>query len=271
VKDYVDITVRDAQGMVYKQGRYQLPVTFGRLPYLTIALPSDRQDISRTHLTLRNDPNGLVIEDSSVNGTVYSGRKLESGETVSISSNDHFSILDYTIEVARARPDASRSAVFDIWVSKATQRRNAQQELIQHSQIGQTMLLAVEKNSGRVLFNDVPYDVDFDQLRSRYNLNDQKLLFAIVNRGTNGVLYVTPNANTDFLTHNLEPVPVGENPFLPLDVIQYGTVRLEIMKPGEPALRCPKSSCGLLNDYLRDRTCRFCGHALSEGDTAVYI
>lgn len=264
--DYVDVTVTRGGGQV-ASGRYKLPVTFGRLAQNPVRLGAEPPDksVSRTHASVELVGGQLRLIDRSTNGTLHAGRLLHNGETADLSDDDRFQIRDYEIHITRARRDPS------IPVSFAARVSVRGEVLREDLSIGEMMVLCVESSEGQLLLEPVPTtgDTKLETFVARYRLNGETLLAAIIAREGQGVLQRFASTEGPQMRLNRDPVTGSRIKLKPLDVVEIGDARIELLRPGEKGLVCSNSSCQLLNEYKPLENCRWCGHKLVHGTTVI--
>lgn len=260
--DFLEVDVRLRDGRKYAEGRYRMPVRFGRGAGNDIRFPEEDHRISRKHACVELANGRLTLEDRSANGVTVGGRRLQNGQKVEIGDGSTFEIIDYVVRVTRARRDPKFPVLFDATVG--TEKGGIYDKI----PIGELMLIALRRQ-GRFSFAGIPIDADFDNLFGRYRLEGSDPLFVIVGLGGKGTLISTDNGRASGLHLNRIPVTATRLDIRPLDVISLKDIRVDLLVAGNKHIKCVNPKCGLLNEYNRHENCRWCGRKLQEGDTVV--
>lgn len=260
--DFVDVEmIKDG---ARTHGRHKLPLKIGRGTGNSIRIghePND-QTVSRVHTQIDLSNGRLTITDKSTNGTVYNGRVMKTGETVSFNDGDRFEIRGHQFRVSRAQRDPSIPVAF-----YAAIRSGGEQKLFP---IGETLLLCIKSGNG-IRFEEAPFtaDTNYQNIIARQRLDGENLLAVIHVGGKLGVLKAAADAAVPIVVNNHTQVKGGQQELRALDVVSIGGVPVDILLPDMKASRCHNHTCRLLNPYDPHGNCRWCGHRLTESVTEI--
>jgi FHA domain-containing protein len=261
--DYIDVTVVH-DGREVANGRYKLPFMIGRAAgQNSIRVGESDKSISGTHARVEAAGSVLRLTDLSLNGTTYRDRRLNRGEAVELHDGEAFGVRDYLVRVKRAKSNPNIPTVFDAQIYE-----NGVPRILQP--IGEMFLLFVRTRKG-VWFDPIPAskNTDFDLIVGTHKLAGE-LPFAVLAAGRGGGILLLQRAEKlPNVLLNRRPLASAETPLSPLDVIQVGDARIELLVAGERSLKCSNASCELLNPYDHRGFCRFCGFRLVEAETRM--
>jgi hypothetical protein len=255
--DFVDVSVT-LKGRQISAGRYQVPVTIGRGEHNAVRIGHDPQvaTISRTHVSIQRQGDGLQLVDNSVNGTIYRGERMRQGTVVQLGASDHFNIFEFEISVAKARYNPAIPVILEAHVLVDGVMKG------KPFLIGEMLLLCFKTNGG-YRFDQAPRQADFQAIFSRHRIDAEHLFAAIAaDDYGKGLLATQLPAERPAMTINRHLVVQQYMAIEPRTVIEMDNIRIELYPPGEHSLKCSNPSCQLLNPYDLNGNCIYCSFGL---------
>jgi hypothetical protein len=265
--DFVDVLVTK-DGEKVAGGRYKLPVTFGRMAQSSVRLgysPPDKT-VSRVHAQVEAGKGQLRLTDCSANGTVYQGRLMKNGESVSLSDDDSFQVREYLVKVTRAKHDPSVRTALEAHVFV----RGLPSE--SPIPIGEMMALCVKTAKG-IRFDQAPAtpDLNIQDIAVRYRLQGEELFAGLCSIHDVAYLLAAQDQKAVSITRNRGPVTESRTVVKAHDVVHFDDIRIDLHAPGEHSLMCSNPKCELLNPYNPNVNCRFCGFHLVSARTRLAV
>lgn len=244
----VAIEVINARLVENTRKSYTLPLRIGRGADCDIQLDPENRAISRVHIELVEEDGHVVLINRASNpkATVIDSRSLASQERVVLGPDAEFRIFDTELRLVSPMR-------LGLAISGARDARPALQEAL----APERSLVAVESDDGRLEVEGVADLAHYD--RSRFA---GRLALAFYYDGGQPSLAVVSNPNNETLLLDRAEVDQPALYLQPLDTIEIGKHRIEVLKPGEPSIVCENPDCRVLNHYDRGDNCRLCGSRL---------
>jgi hypothetical protein len=261
MSDTFHIRVFGPDGSVVAESRTSAPFTLGRGDRASIRFAHAPEDtrISRIHAAVRSDGGRLLLTDESVNGTHHRGRHLRKGESAALADQDEFVVQTYRVTVQRVvSPTAGGPIIFHAIPGGRTGKRFP---------IGPSALVIETTANGPRLQEIGAFEPAAALRALRGQGRDAIAVLHADAQG--GMLFVAPEAAGKGLSVNLAEVKPGSIRVGHLDMLKMGPLRLDLIRPGERALRCKNKECGRLNAWNPRLNCRFCGHLNVESPVTV--
>lgn len=236
-----------------------LPAQIGRQHDMRnqVLLDPQYRTISRIHGMIERTSRGFVYTDSSTSGSRVGGLVVRDSR-VALAPNFLIDIENYTI----SRVDMTPFIIFST-TDKLVELQSM--EVLPGRGIGLAEYAAVQaRHPGRKPAVDVAgVSLELIDLNrwtewdiktvGRFELGDQHPVWV---QGTDKRVPARRNKS---------PIPPQQDrtPLAALDVIEVGSLRLEVLHPHEPRMVCGYDRCHLLNPPPLEANCRFCGRHLA--------
>lgn len=262
--DYIDVEVSFG-GREVARGRYKVPFSIGRGDPDTnhVSIGTDDHGLSRRHAQVSHAEGRLLLTDTSLNGTLLRGQKLNR-QTAELKDGEVFEIRGYSVRISRVRiaPDAPALVEAQVWYL-------GQKLLVQG--IGEMMLVFLRTGPERLSFEPIPLvrGSDLDRLLDRWARPGEQAYGLLYAQHGQCIFSFAPRPEAPKVLVNKAPVRAGETVLHPRDTIQAGAARIELLVPGELSLKCLNPKCERLNPYDHRGHCEYCGFRLNEAETRV--
>ncbi|MDR3496763.1 MAG: FHA domain-containing protein [Ancalomicrobiaceae bacterium] len=229
---------------------YPLPVTIGRGGTCDIQLDPDNRAISRVHVEIVEENGRTVLYNraSNANATRVEGRGLQPGERVEMHTGYSISIFGYTLKLIEP------AHIGIAFADRITLTVTKEFHLVPGSAV-----LAYEAPGGLV----VEPAANLSELNTEALGGSLTMLFYFDGEQPTLAILANP-AHTEVL---LDRGMIHQQALYlrPLDTIEFGTTRIEVLSVGQPGIVCDNPGCRVVNAADGSVICRLCGSPLSVG------
>ncbi|MEM7693607.1 MAG: FHA domain-containing protein [Pseudomonadota bacterium] len=248
----VAVEVRDAAGARIAGGAFAPPFKIGRDPSCAIALPIDDTSASREHATVMERNGALFLEDHSSNGTFLNGRAHKG---TALPFHERLEVViggsTVTLSVGKSLFVNVRGAFGGVITMDGAPKADAAIDLADAG-------LACTLTGGTPQFATLPFGA----------APPADALFTITSTAGPTIERFSDNAEIFVRRHPMRDNRVALEP---LDHINIGKVRIEILDPDIETIECSDISCRGLNKRADlNANCRWCGARLVGAGT-VFI
>ena len=226
---------------------YALPVKIGRGANCDIQLDSDNRAISRVHVEIVEEGGRIILYNraSNLNSTQFLGRSLVPNERIEVTVGDQLKIFDYEVKIM------SPARIGLVFSSRRDLKSRGEYHLVPGGGV-----LAYE-TAGRLAVEPVANLAKLDTARLA---GAMAVLFYYDGEEPTFAVLSNPQSVQVMLDRGL--VQQQALYVRPLDTIEFGDHRIEVLSVGEASIVCENASCQVLNHYDRSENCRLCGTRL---------
>jgi len=259
MQDKIYLGIRNHDTGDYYVAACTLPAQIGRQHDMRnqVLLDPRYRTVSRIHGMIERTSRGFVYTDSSTSGSRVGGLVVRDSR-VALQPNFEIEIENYTI---------SRVEITPFVVLSTTDKLDEVQklEVLPGRGIGVVEIGAITQRypdrkptvqtPGATLeLLDLNRWTNWDiETAGRFELTDNHPVWVISERSR-----ATVRRNKSIVPKTQERTQLA-----PLDVIEVGPMRFEVLHPHEPRVVCGYDRCHLLNPPPLEANCRFCGRHLA--------